>query len=171
VAAATGEPLSSEPVATVVRLGLDPLVAAAVAAGADAALALRRLANEVAGELAGKTDGTAAAIDQGSFVKLVKMEESGDLTSAQSRHVLKVLVAEGGDPAAIAIGLGFERMEAGALEKAVDQVIAANGPEWQRYVAGDDKLSGFLIGKVKAATGGKADLRAAAELLRQRRSG
>ena len=74
-------------------------------------------------------------------------------------------------PAAVAAGLGFEPMEAGALQTVVDKVIAANGPEWQRFVAGDDKLSGFFIGKVKAATGGKADLRAATELLRQRRRG
>jgi len=171
VADATGAPLSSEPVATVVRLGLDPLVAAAVAAGADAELALRRLANEVAGELAGRTDNGGEAIDARAFVSLVKMEQSGELTPAQSRHVLKVMVAEGGDPASIASGLGYQAMDPASLAAVVDDVIAANQREWERYANGDDKLTGFFIGKVKTATGGNADLKAATELLRQRRGG
>ncbi len=166
VAEATGAPASSEAVGTVVRLGLDGLVTATVAAQADAALALRRLANEVAGELA---DGDGKALDPDAFVRLVQMEQKGELTSAQSRTVLKMLVSEGGDPKAIAADLGFEAMAAGALAGTVDQVVAANPREWERYTAGDDKLAGFFIGKIKAATGGNADLREAASLLRQRR--
>jgi aspartyl-tRNA(Asn)/glutamyl-tRNA(Gln) amidotransferase subunit B len=167
VAEAAGAPVSSEPVATVVRLDLDALVVASVSAKVDAALALRRLANEVAGQLAetGPKD-----IDPDAFVRLVKMEQGGELTSAQARTVLKVLVSEGGDPAAIASGLGFQAMAAGALSGVVDEVIANNPKEWERYAAGDDKLAGFFVGKVKAATGGNADLRAATDLLRQRRS-
>jgi aspartyl-tRNA(Asn)/glutamyl-tRNA(Gln) amidotransferase subunit B len=168
VAEATGAPVSSEAVATVVRLGLDGLISAAVAAHTDAALALRRLANEVAGELA---DGGDHHIDPDAFVRLVRMETEGDLTSAQARTVLKALVNDGGDPADIAAGLGFQAMAASALVEVVDQVIAANQREWERYAGGDDKLAGFFIGKVKAATAGNADLRVATELLRQRRGG
>jgi aspartyl-tRNA(Asn)/glutamyl-tRNA(Gln) amidotransferase subunit B len=170
VAAAVGLDASAEPVSTVVRLGLDGLVAAAVAAKVDPGLALRRLANEVAGELADGHGRTADDIDADSFLRLVSLEQRGELTPAQARTVLKVLVADGGDPAAIAAGLGFQAMSAGALEEVVDQVIAANPREWERYAEGDDKLAGFFIGKVKAATGGNADLRAAADLLRRRRS-
>jgi aspartyl-tRNA(Asn)/glutamyl-tRNA(Gln) amidotransferase subunit B len=166
VAEATGALVSSEAVATVVRLELDGFISATVAAKADAGLALRRLANEVAGELA---DGGSHDIDPAAFVHLVQMEQAGELTSAQARTVLKLLVAEGGDPGAIAAGLGFEAMAAGALAEVVDQVIAANQREWERYAGGDDKLTGFFIGKIKAATGGNADLRAATDLLRQRR--
>lgn len=166
VAEAAGVPVSSEAVATVVRLQLDGLMTAAVSAKADAALALRRLANEVAGELA---DSGRKDIDPDGFVRLLLMEQKGELTSAQARTVLRALVAEGGDPTAIAAKLGFQAMASGALDDAVDEVIAANPREWERYGAGDDKLAGFFIGKIKAATGGNADLRAATDLLRQRR--
>jgi len=168
VAEAACVPVSTEAVATVVRLDLDGLVAAAVAAKADPGLALRRLANEVAGELDGRSGGD---IEASAFVRLVHMEQGGELTPAQARTVLKTLVAQGGDPAVIAAGLGFEALATGALAAVVDQVIAANPREWERYTGGDDKLAGFFIGKVKAATGGNADLRAANDLLRQRRSG
>ena len=167
VANAAGVPASSEAVATVVRLELDGLIAAAVMSNADAGLALRRLANEVAGELA---EGDNGALDPAAFVSLVLMEQQGELTSAQARTVLKALVADGGEPKAIAASLGFEVMAAGALAEVVDQVMAANPREWARYAGGDDKLTGFFIGKVKAATGGNADLRAATQLLQQHRS-
>ena len=167
VANAAGVPASSEAVATVVRLELDGLIEAAVLANADAGLALRRLANEVAGELA---EGGKRELDRDAFVALVRMEEQGELTSAQARTVLKILVADGGDAKTIAASLGFEAMGAGALVAVVDQVIAANPREWARFAGGDDKLAGFFIGKVKAATGGNADLRAATQLLQQRRS-
>jgi aspartyl-tRNA(Asn)/glutamyl-tRNA(Gln) amidotransferase subunit B len=168
VAAAAGVPASSEAVATVVRLGLDPLVTATAEAGADAGLALRRLANEVAGELGEARDGKE--LDVAGFVRLVELEAGGELTPAQARTVLRTFVAEGGDPAEIARRLGFEALPSGALAEAVNQVVGENPTEWQRYAAGDEKLAGFFLGKVKAATGGKADLRAAAELLRQRRA-
>ena len=129
------------------------------------------MANEVAGELAGKTVDGGEAISAGAFVSLVKMEQSGELTPAQSRHVLKVMVAEGGDPASIASALGYQAMDPGTLASVIDDLIAANQREWERYAAGDDKLAGFFIGKVKAATRGNADLKAATELLRQRRGG
>jgi aspartyl-tRNA(Asn)/glutamyl-tRNA(Gln) amidotransferase subunit B len=164
-AEATGAPASSDAVATVVRLDLDGLLSAAVSAGADAGLALKRLANEVAAELPG---GRLPGAD--AFARLLLMEGHGELTSAQARAVLKVLVAEGGEPADIAARLGYQAMAAGALGEVVDQVVAANPREWERYVGGDDKLAGFFIGKVKAATGGNADLRAASALLQQRRA-
>ena len=179
VAAAAGVEPSAEAVATVVRLGLDDIVLAALAAKVDPGLALRRLANEVAGELAeanGRTadertanERTADELDPDAFLRLVALEERGELTPAQARTVLKVLVADGGDPAAIAADLGFQAMSAGVLEEVVDQVVAANPGEWARYAGGDDKLAGFFIGKIKAATAGNADLRAAADLLRRRR--
>jgi aspartyl-tRNA(Asn)/glutamyl-tRNA(Gln) amidotransferase subunit B len=167
VAEAAGLPAAAEAVSTVVRLDLDSLVAAAVAAGADASLAVRRLANEVAGELA---EMPGRRLAPGPFVELLALEGQGELTSAQARAVLKVLVADGGSPSEVAARLGFEAMAPGALGDVVDQVVSANPTEWGRYAAGDDKLTGFFIGKVKAATGGNADLRAATELLKQRRS-
>ena len=144
MAAAAGVEASAEPVATVVRLGLDDVVEAAVAANVDPGLALRRLANEVAGELADADGRAAGGFDVDSFLRLVALEQRGELTPAQARTVLKVLVAEGGDPVSIAAGLGFQAMAAEAIEEVVDQVIAANPREWERYSGGDDKFSRFL---------------------------
>lgn len=169
IADASGMAADSDAVVTVVRLGLDDLVEAVVAAaGAGssgvAALAVRRAANEVAADLDG-----AGRLDRGSFARLVAMEAGGELTAAQARTVLKTMLESGGQPERIAADLGFEAMDASALEKVVDDVIAAHPDEWQRFCTGEDKLTGFFISHIKSATDGKADLKAASGLLRSRR--
>ena len=169
IASASGMAADSDAVATVVRLGLDELVDAVVAGGSgtDAvAVAVRRVANEVASDL-----DAAAGLDRAGFARLVAMEAGGELTAAQARTVLKSMMEQGGDPQKIAADLGFEAMEAGDLERTVDEVIAAHPDEWSRYCAGEDKLTGLFIGEIKKATEGKADLKAASSLLRSRRSG
>jgi aspartyl-tRNA(Asn)/glutamyl-tRNA(Gln) amidotransferase subunit B len=79
------------------------------------------------------------------------------------------LLAAGGDPDAVAARLGFEAMGADDLAAVVDRVIGEHPAEWERYRAGEDKLTGFLIGHIKSATDGNADLKAASALLRARR--
>ena len=165
VAAASGLPADSDAVVTVVRLDLDSFVMAAANVGADAALAVRRLANEVAASL-----DSAHPLDPDGFCRLLLMESRGALSTAQARDVLRHLLEQGGDPVAIAAALGFEAMAADDLGAAVDGVIAANPGEWGRFVAGEDKLQGFFVGKVKAATAGKADLKVVSGLLRSRRA-
>jgi len=165
VASACGLPAGNDAVVTVVRLDLDSFVMAAVNVGADAALAVRRLSNEVAAHI-----DESHHLDPDGFCRLLLMETSGELTTAQAREVLRRMLAEGGDPVAVAAALGFEAMASGALGDSVDEVIRANPTEWGRFVAGEDKLQGFFIGKVKAATGGNADLKAVSALLRDRRA-
>jgi aspartyl-tRNA(Asn)/glutamyl-tRNA(Gln) amidotransferase subunit B len=164
VAAATGLATDADAVVTVVRLDLDSLLMAVVDAGADAGLAVKRLANEVAAEIE-----HGRRLDPDAFCRLILMEGTGRLTSSQARTVLKHLLEHGGDPEAVAGQLGYEAMAADAFADAVATVIAAHPAEWDRYVAGEDKLQGLFIGKVKAATHGQADLKAVAALLQERR--
>jgi aspartyl-tRNA(Asn)/glutamyl-tRNA(Gln) amidotransferase subunit B len=167
VAAASGMAAESDPVVTVVRLGLDGYVAALVESGAgekENAIAVRRLANEVASEV-----DSSGRLTPPAFVRLVRMEADGSLTPAQARTVLKDLLQSGGDPDQVAAHHGFEAMGAGDLESIVDQVVSANPEEWARYAAGEDKLTGFFVGKIKSASEGRADLKVASTLLRSRR--
>ena len=161
VGAASGD---DDGVALVVEQGLDRLVLAAVDAGGDARIALNRAANEVAAEL-----DAGLRLDPGSFAALVRMEGDGALSATQSKRVLTELLGEGGgDPAAVAARLGFEAMSADSLAGAVDDAIAANPDEWERFKGGEQKLAGFFVGKVMAATAGKADGKAVTALLRDR---
>ncbi len=152
-------------VATVVDLGLDDLVTAAVAAGVRPALALARTANEAANDAA-----AARALDPDSYVALLTMEASGSLTATQAKTVLgELLVAGGGDPATIAAAKGFEAMSEDSLASAVAEAVAAHPDEWERYRQGEDKLAGLFTGAVMKATKGQADGKAVSAELRRLR--
>ncbi|MBA2608551.1 MAG: Asp-tRNA(Asn)/Glu-tRNA(Gln) amidotransferase subunit GatB [Actinobacteria bacterium] len=153
VAAATGADASATAVATVVDLELDQLVLGAVAAGADGRIALARASNEVAADAEG-----GRGLDVAAFTAVIAMESASEITATQAKTVLGELLADGGgDPEAIAAKHGFEAMDGSVLDSVVDKVIAANPNEWQRYKDGDAKVTGFFVGQVMKATGGKAD--------------
>ena len=163
LAAAAGVDATDPDVAVVVGAGLDGLLTTALGAGVDARLALTRATNEVAGRGV-----EAAAVDAGAFASTLRLEQGGRLTATQSKQVL-ARVLSGGDPEAVAAELGFEALAGDTLAAAVDEAIAANPGEWARYRAGEEKLTGFFVGRVMAATRGKADGKAVTALLRQRR--
>jgi aspartyl-tRNA(Asn)/glutamyl-tRNA(Gln) amidotransferase subunit B len=119
----------------------------------------------------------AEALSPGALAALVKLETSGALTATQAKAVLAELVAgaaagEDLDPAAVAAAKGYEAMDSGALTAAVDEVIAANPEEWERYRSGDPKargkLTGFFVGQVMKATKGNADGKAVTAALTAR---
>jgi aspartyl-tRNA(Asn)/glutamyl-tRNA(Gln) amidotransferase subunit B len=147
----------------------EPGELAAAAAAAPAAVKARVLVH-VAQNLAGEA---GADLEPDRLADLVKLEVAGDLTATQAKQVLAELVA---DPSATAAGVaaakGFEAMDSGALEAAVDAAIAANPAEWAQFVAGDPKvrgkLTGFFVGQIMKATKGQADGKAATALLTQR---
>jgi aspartyl-tRNA(Asn)/glutamyl-tRNA(Gln) amidotransferase subunit B len=152
-------------VTAVVDQGLDGLVRAAADEGVDPRLALKRAANEVAADLEG-----GLRLDPSAFAALCKLEAAGTLSSTQAREVLGAMLTAGaGDPATIAAEMGFEAMSEDSLAEVVGQVIDENPGEWERYLGGEDKLTGFFTGKVMKATGGKADGKAVAAELRRRR--
>ena len=159
LAEVTGVPATEAAVGTVVSQGLDELVTAAVGAGADGRLALNRAANELAHK---------PAPDPAAFARVLVMEGDGRLTATQAKTVLSELVAGGGDPEDIAKAKGFEALEGDVVAGAVDAAIAAHPGEWERYAGGEAKLAGFFVGKVMAATAGKADGKAVTALLRER---
>ncbi len=150
-------------VALVVEQGLDRLVDAAINGGADPRLALARAANEVAADLA-----AGLVLDPAAFTDLLRMESERRVTPTQAKAVLAELLANGGDPVEIAADHGFEALADDALEAAVDAVVSAHPSQWERYAGGDQKLSGFFVGKVMAATDGRADGRAVTVALRAR---
>jgi aspartyl-tRNA(Asn)/glutamyl-tRNA(Gln) amidotransferase subunit B len=149
---ATAAGVEPAAVALVVELDLDALVHAAIDGGGDARVALNRAANEVAADI-----DAARRLDPGAFAGVVRMEAEGKLTPTQAKQVLAELLANGGDPEAIARDRGFEAMDTSALEAVVDQVIADHPDEWERFKAGDGKVTGLFVGEVMKATNKQAN--------------
>ena len=147
-------------VALVVERGLDELVLEAITAGGDPGRLLVHASNNLS---AGAGEITAR-----SFAELSKLEATGAVTATQAKTVLAELVASGGDPVSIATAKGFEAMGDDALGAAVDAAIAADPEAWEKFKAGDRKVTGSLVGHVMKATKGKADGKAVTALLDQR---
>jgi aspartyl-tRNA(Asn)/glutamyl-tRNA(Gln) amidotransferase subunit B len=145
----------SDQIATVVDLDLDHLVLSVVAGGVDAGLALRRTANEAAADAE-----LARSLDPDAYLKLLRMEQQGALTSTQLKAVLSEMLTSGGDPVGIAQAKGFEAIAEDSLTALVRQIVDEHPAEWDRYRNGDEsdrkKLSGFFTGLVMRSTNGKA---------------
>jgi aspartyl-tRNA(Asn)/glutamyl-tRNA(Gln) amidotransferase subunit B len=165
LAAAGGVTPADPAVVVAVERGLDDLAVDAIEAGGDPGRVLVHVEHNLAGEGAG-------AVAPARLAALTRLEVDGRLTATQAKAVLADLVAGGGqgDPEAIAAAMGFEAMATDELGQAVDAALAANGPLWERYVGGEDKVVGALVGAVMKSTGGKADGKAVTALLQSRRA-
>ena len=61
--------------------------------------------------------------------------------------------------------------DTGAIEKVVDDIIAANPAQAEEYRAGKEKLMGFFVGQVMKASKGKANPQAVNEILKKKLAG
>jgi len=157
-------PAEVDQIRSVVASDLDHLVMSASERGAPASLALARTANEVAANAERAPD-----LDPARFAELLVLEQCGELSATQAKDVLAELLVHGGDPAAIAKAMGFEAMDAASLAGVVAEVVGSHPLEWEKFVAGEQKMAGVLTGEVMKATRGKANgASVAAELARLR---
>jgi aspartyl-tRNA(Asn)/glutamyl-tRNA(Gln) amidotransferase subunit B len=142
---------------------------AVVAAGAPPKTA----ANWILGE------GMTAYNERGGFsvapatlVALIRLIDQGVVSHQAAKKVFLELAANGGDPRAVAERLGLLQVsDVAELERLVDQVLAANPKEVERYRGGETKLLGFLTGQVMKQSGGKADPKGVQPVLKRKLEG
>lgn len=102
------------------------------------------------------------------FAEVLRMVEAGTLTSAGAREVAGVLVAEGGEAAAIVEARGLEAVrDEAALAPHVEAVIAEHAEHAARFRGGEERLLGFFTGQVMRRAGRGADARRVQALLRE----
>ncbi|MEX2655837.1 MAG: Asp-tRNA(Asn)/Glu-tRNA(Gln) amidotransferase subunit GatB [Acidimicrobiia bacterium] len=159
--------------------GVDPQVAQVLAESIadlraiyDESVALgsepRVAAHWVTGEITGWTrrEDAPARITGRQLAELTAMVADGTVSASAAKDVLDGVLKGEGDPRSVAESRDLLQMtDSGALEAAVDDVLAANADAVERYRNGEQKVVGFLVGQVMRATQGKADPRAVNELL------
>ncbi len=129
-------------------------------------------ANWILGELTRELNNSGTAIDQSvltaeDLAELIKTVASGSINNNQAKEVLVEMFASGKSAPEVIRDKGFEQVsDAGAIEKIVDEVIAANQPNVDAYRGGNEKLLGFFVGQVMKASQGKANPKIVNELLR-----
>jgi aspartyl-tRNA(Asn)/glutamyl-tRNA(Gln) amidotransferase subunit B len=110
-----------------------------------------------------------AAITPAALAGLIRLVDTGRTSPRSARDLLPELVERGGDPEALVRKRGLEAVsDAGVLETAVDEVLAAHADHAERFRAGEQKVLNFLMGQVMKRTQGKANPGAVREILLRR---
>ncbi|MBS0472552.1 MAG: Asp-tRNA(Asn)/Glu-tRNA(Gln) amidotransferase subunit GatB [Proteobacteria bacterium] len=142
---------------------------AMMASGADAKAAANWLNNEYFGRL--NKAGLAIAdgpVSAGANAAIVKMVAANTISGKIAKDLLDIVWSEGGDPEAIVEARGLKQVtDTGAIEKVVDDVIAAN-PDKVEEVKAKPKLASWFVGQVMKASGGKANPGAVNAILKQK---
>ncbi len=141
----------------------------AVAKGRDAKQAANWVINELFGRLnkegASIVDSPITADQLGAILDLIK---AGTISGKIAKDVFDIVWTEGGDPAEIVEKRGLKQVtDTRAIEKAVDEVIAAN-PDKVEQAKQKPALIGWFVGQVMKATGGKASPQAVNDLLKSK---
>jgi aspartyl-tRNA(Asn)/glutamyl-tRNA(Gln) amidotransferase subunit B len=103
------------------------------------------------------------------LAELITTVGQGSINNSQGKEVLVEMFTTGRSAPAIIEEKGFEQVsDSSAIEKIVDDVIAANQPNVEAYRAGNEKLFGFLVGQVMKASQGKANPQIVNQILKQK---
>ncbi len=101
----------------------------------------------------------AAKVSAERLAQLICRIQDGTISNAAARQVFEALWSgEGNEVDALIEAKGLKQIQdAGALEKIVDDVIAANADNVAQFRAGKDKAFNALVGQVMKASQGKAN--------------
>ena len=129
-----------------------------VAEGRDGKLAANWVINELFGRLKKEDhnieDSPVTAEQLGALIGLIK---AGDINGKIAKDVFEVCYTTGRNPAEIVETEGMKQVtDTGAIEAAVDEIIAANPAQVEKAKA-NPKLVGWFVGQVMKSTGGKAN--------------
>lgn len=121
----------------------------------------RRLNNEEIGM-------DAVKVSSEQLAALIRRISDGTISNNAAKQVFEALwTGEGSDVDAVIEAKGLKQMnDTGALEKIIDEVIAANPGNVEQYKAGKDKAFNALVGQVMKASKGKANPAQVNELLK-----
>jgi aspartyl-tRNA(Asn)/glutamyl-tRNA(Gln) amidotransferase subunit B len=138
-----------------------------VARGRDGKAAANWVINELFGRLnkEGKDIATSpvSAAQLGGVIDLIG---EGVISGKIAKDLFEIVFTEGGDPREIVETRGMKQVtDTGAIETAIDAVIAAN-PDKVEQAKAKPTLLGWFVGQVMKQTGGKANPQAVNEILK-----
>jgi len=150
-------------------------MAAYFEAAAKASGQPKLVSNWVMGELSRRLNSGEASIETApvsaaQLAALVGRIADGTISNNAGKQVFEALWSgEAGEVDAVIEAKGLKQMnDSGALEKIIDEVIAANADNVAQYKAGKEKAFNALVGQVMKASKGKANPGQVNELLKQK---
>ena len=143
----------------------------------DAPGQIKLCANWLIGEVSAQLnrdglDITQCPISAQQLGGLLKRIADNTVSNSGAKEVFRVMWAEGGDADAIIDAKELKQVsDSGAIEKIVDDILAANADKVSEYRSGKDKLFGFFVGQAMKASQGKANPAQLNEILKHKLAG
>ena len=134
-------------------------------------------ANWVMGELSGALNRDGLEVDASrvpatALAGLLARIGDDTISGKLAKEVFEAMWAEGRGADEIIDARGLRQItDSGAIEQAIDAIMAANPKQLAEYRSGKDKLFGFFVGQVMKATQGKANPAQLNELLKRKLGG
>ncbi|NBX41957.1 MAG: Asp-tRNA(Asn)/Glu-tRNA(Gln) amidotransferase GatCAB subunit B [Rhodobacteraceae bacterium] len=140
-----------------------------VATAKDGKLAANWVINELFGRLKkDECDISDSPMSPAQLAGIIALIKAGDISGKIAKDLFEIVYTEAGDPAQIVEARGMKQVtDTGAIEAAVDEIIAAN-PTQVEKAKQNPKLAGWFVGQVMKATGGKANPAAVNQLVSQK---
>jgi aspartyl-tRNA(Asn)/glutamyl-tRNA(Gln) amidotransferase subunit B len=141
----------------------------AVAKGGDGKAAANWVINELFGRLNKEGHGIEESPVSASQLRaIVDLIGEGTISGKIAKDLFEIVWTEGGDPRELVETRGMKQVtDTGAIEAAVDRIIAAN-PDKVEQAKAKPTLLGWFVGQVMKATGGKANPQAVNEMLKRK---
>ena len=144
-----------------------------VAKGRDPKLAANWLMVELFGALNRLNLGIEQSpVSAKALGELVDLIVDGTISGRLAKDVFAAMVETGKAPKTIVEERGLRQVtDTGAIERAIDAVLASQAEKVAEYRSGKEKLFGFFVGQIMKATQGKANPALLNELLRKKLAG
>ena len=136
--------------------------------------AVKTLANWLIVELFGHLNKEGVELENSkvgpeSLAQLVDLMQKGTISGKIAKDVFADMWTSGKSPADIVKEKGLEQVsDTGAIEAAIDKILADNPKMVEDYKGGKDKLFGFFVGQTMKAMQGKANPGVVNEILKKK---
>jgi aspartyl-tRNA(Asn)/glutamyl-tRNA(Gln) amidotransferase subunit B len=130
-------------------------------------------ANWVINELFGRLnkegrDITGSPVSAEQLGAIVGLIGEGTISGKIAKDLFEIVWQEGGDPRAIVEARGMKQVtDLSAIEKVVDEIVAAN-PDKVAQAKAKPQALGWFVGQVMKSSGGKANPQAVNDLLKSK---
>ncbi|WP_062785147.1 Asp-tRNA(Asn)/Glu-tRNA(Gln) amidotransferase subunit GatB [Novosphingobium capsulatum] len=139
------------------------ITASAAKQGKDEAAVAKQAANWLTSELFGALNKLGKGLEDSpvsptSAAELLALIGDGTISGSIAKQVLEKMLETGDGAAAIVEREGLKQTtDTGAIEAAVDAVLAANADKVEQYRGGKEALFGFFVGQTMKAMAGKGN--------------
>jgi aspartyl-tRNA(Asn)/glutamyl-tRNA(Gln) amidotransferase subunit B len=140
-----------------------------VAMGRDGKLAANWVLNELSARLNKEgRDIAASPVSAAQLAAIVDLIGEGTISGKIAKDLFEIVWTDGGDPRELVETRGMKQVtDLGAIEKVVDEIIAAN-PDKVAQAKAKPQMVGWFVGQVMKSSGGKANPQAVNDLLKSK---